>query len=341
MKSTSVDISTKSIIKIIALILALWFLWVVRDIIVLFLVVLIFVATFGPIVDWLGKYKFPRIVSVLLIFIFFLGLLSLIGYLIIPPLANQIRELANNFPAYWTRFTGYFESVQRAYNQNLPHTSSQSLFSVSDQISKLSSNIFSSTIGFFGGLVGVITAFVLTFYLLLDEVSIKHLIISFIPERHQARSAKITHQISEKWGAWMRGQFVVSLTIGIIDMIGMMIIGVPFALTLGIWAAFTELIPILGPVLGAIPAILIALSGSLWKAVIVTIFYILVQQLEGHILVPKIMQKSVGLSPVIIILAILVGGKIDGLLGIILAIPLAAGVFVLIEEWSRYRKTNQ
>lgn len=338
MNKTRLEISTWTIVKIILVLVLLWFVWAVRDIILLFMVVLILVAAFGPVVDRLQRYKVPRIVTVISLYLIFLGILSFVGYLIVPPLTNQVRELSNNFPSYWEKITSYFNLAQQFYNNKIPQ---QSVPALTSGLGKYSLNVFSTTIGFIGGLLSMVTALVLTFYLLLEEHSFSKVVSSLLPLKHQDQIAQIAHQISDKWGAWMRGQLVLSSIVGVISLIGLAIIGVPYALTLAIWAAFTEFIPYIGPILGAIPAILIALTDSFWKGLIVAIFYILVQQLEGHILVPKVMQKSVGLSPVLIILAILVGGKLGGILGVVLAIPLAAGVFVLLDEWIKFRTSLQ
>ncbi len=193
----------------------------------------------------------------------------------------------------------------------------QSLQNISSQVGNISSNIIAATLGIFSGIAAFVIIAVLLFYLLLEKDSFAKSIVYFLPKDKVLKYLEIGKKISLKWGAWFRGQVIISAVLGILVGLGLKIIGVPYVVTMAVFAAFAEFIPMIGPFIGAIPAVLIGLTISPWVGLIVAIFYFIVQQLENYLLVPKIMQRTVGLSPVIIILAILVAGQLFGLIGVI------------------------
>jgi predicted PurR-regulated permease PerM len=197
----------------------------------------------------------------------------------------------------------------------------------------LTSGIYSTTVGFISGLLAFFTITVLSFYMLLEKNSIKMFVFNFISEEKQSQAANILDKISDKMSQWLGGHLLLMLTIGIFDGIALMIMGMPYVLILAIWGGSMELIPYLGPWLGALPAVLIALTFSPWLALIVAITYFVIQQVESNFLAPKILGQAVGLSPVIVILSLLTGAKLMGLIGVIIAVPIAAIISVLIANW--------
>jgi predicted PurR-regulated permease PerM len=199
--------------------------------------------------------------------------------------------------------------------------------------------LFTQTLGLISGIVALITVFVLSFYLLIDESGIKRVYQGLIPSRYYDNLAETTRKIAVKLGAWLRGQLLMMLSVAGIVTIGLLLSGTPYALTLGIWAGLTEVVPIIGPWLGAIPGVIVALTVSPWHGLIALIIYILVQQFESNFLVPRIMSKAVGLNPVVVIIALLIGGKLYGILGVLLGVPLAAVVSVVVEDWPVLEET--
>jgi predicted PurR-regulated permease PerM len=329
------DITWQAILKVAAVALGLWFVWIIKDIVILFFVVLVIVAAFSSIIDRWSK-KMNRVLAITLLYVLLLMIGVILGLVIIPPVANQIRALAASLPTLTQKVFPFF-----GVWQDLVHLSAQSLGSLASQLQSLTVSVYTTTIGFFGGIVVTFTIVVLSFYLLLEEYRIRKFIKEYLPLQNREALVDITQKIGRKMGDWLRGQVCLMVIIGVVDYIGLSIIGVPFALVLALWAAITEIIPYIGPILGAIPAVIIGFTVSPLVALIVLIFYILVQQLESNFLVPKIMQKAVGLSPVIIILALLIGGKLAGVLGVILAVPVVATIGVLVQELPRLRQKDR
>ena len=151
----------------------------------------------------------------------------------------------------------------------------------------------------------------------------------------------VAKKLATKMGGWLRGQGILMLVIGILDGIVLVVAGVPYALTLAIWGAVTEIIPYIGPPLGAIPAVIIAFVDSPIKGLIVLIAYIVIQQIEAQFLAPKVLGKAVGLSPIIIIFALLIGAKLGGIIGMLLSVPAAAALSVIIQEWPTIRSVTK
>ncbi len=334
MKTKRIEITTTTILKFLGIILALVLLWYLKSIILLLFIVLIVVASFAPMVNWAQKYKIPRLVSTIIIFILLFGFIFLLGYLIIPPLVNQIIDLANKIPQYANRYNLSFESVKHFTLQtNLIETIKNNVGNISNNLSSASSTIFSALAAAFGGIASFIIAIALTFYLLLSQKQITEGILSYVPQKRRELFRKVGEEILLKLGAWARGQFVLCLVIGLIIGVALKIFGMPFALMLGVLAGVTEFIPTVGPIIAAIPALAIAFTISPWKALIVLIIYIATQQLENNLLVPTIMKKAVGINPAIIIIAILIGAQLAGILGIILAVPTAAVLSIVLRVW--------
>lgn len=327
-----IDISTSAIIKIILAVFGIWFLFAIREIVVLFFIVLVIVAAFSPLVDKMEKYL-PRFIVLIILSIILLGFLTGVGFLIIPPIVNQIGQIALNLPNILNHYAPVVQNIQTSVNQY-----QDNLLNFSSQLGGFTSGIYASTVNFIGGVVAFVTILVLSFYLLLEKDAIQKSFSQITPTEHQERIFALIGKITTKMGNWLRGQGVLMIFVGVLDGIILLILGVPYALTLAVWGGLVEVIPYIGPWLGLVPALIIAYTISPLTALLVLIAYILIQQLEGNILIPKIMGKAVGLSPVIIILSLLIGAKLMGILGVLISVPFAAALSVIVQEWSEIKK---
>ena len=162
---------------------------------------------------------------------------------------------------------------------------------------------------------------VITFYMTIEEDGLKKFVRSIAPIEYQPYLVQKTNRIQVKMGGWLRGQLILMFIIGSLTYVGLLILDVPYALVLAIFAGLAEFVPFLGPLIAAVPAVFFSFSDSPWKAFGVVIFYIVLQQLENQVIVPKVMQKAVGLNPIVVIIVMLIGAKVAGLVGILLAVP--------------------
>lgn len=326
-KKVVFEISITSVLKVILVFAALWVLFLVRDILLILLVVLLITVALEPYVTKLEQEKVPRALSVIVLYLALLVVLGLLLYFVIPPVANQVKELTFNFPYYTSRLSdfniGDFAPISGFLN------------SISSRLSDVAGGVLGALVSVFGGIAFAIIIFALTFYALVDGENIKKSLISIIPTNKKDRLRATIVKVSEKLSDWMRGQLLLMLIIGVVDGSILAIMGIKYALTLGLLAGLFEIIPVLGPILSAIAAALVAfiLGAPLWKVGVILAAYIIVQQLEGYILVPKIMQKAIGMSPIVVIIAILIGNKLLGLGGALLAVPVAAGIQVFVKEY--------
>jgi len=322
------EISIQSVLKVLLLLAGIWLAYMLKDVLILLLAVLVIVIALEPLVHKLSLQGIPRWLSVLVLYLGLISILSIVVYFLIPPIAKQLKELTYNFPYYQ-------DKISQIDLGSTTITLSKILDDLASRLSGATGNIITSVFSIFGGVVSAVTVMVLTYYFLTDKQGIRKMVANFLPSRERERFLETIDKVSIKLSDWIQGQLVLMLFIGAIDWLALVIIGVPYALVLGVLSGLLEIIPVIGPIVSAVIAVFIALIASVpvWKIIAVIIVYILVQQLENHILVPKIMQKAVGLSPVIVIIAILIGSKLLGIGGALLAIPVAAGLQVFISEY--------
>lgn len=334
-KNVTVSFSLRSLFSIALALAVLIFLFTVRDIVILFVLAYILTSATRPFVNMLSRLKVPKLISILILYLGIGAIIYFILRVLVPPMAEQLNSLVEDRQILTERFVNYFhqlpngvETTLSKYIEVLP-TKIQEFF--------LSGSTVEGILGFFAGFGGLLTVLFVSLYMLIENSSFEGFIRHIWPgeTKEKERVKRAFHQVDLKVSMWVRGQLILSLSIGVLTFIGLSILGVPYALVLAIIAAFTELIPIAGPILGAIPAIIIAFLGSPLLALWVVILTIGIQQFEQHVLVPQVMKRAVGLSSVMVIFSILVGAKLFGILGIIVAVPVAASLKVLSDSLTK------
>jgi predicted PurR-regulated permease PerM len=256
--------------------------------------------------------------------------LVLIALLIIPPLVAQTAALWAKLPTEFNRFQSFLiqhklmvhrvtleEAVQNAPTGAGGNAVGTVLVAISSVI---------------GGMFGLITILILSFYFLVEAQTMFDYVIRFVPAGRRADVSTVARQAVEKVSAWLRAQFLLAGVMGLSATIGLWLMGVPYVYVIALIAAIGETIPIIGPVIGGVTAVAVALSVSTRLALMVGAYFVVLHQLEANVLVPKIMERRVGVSPVVVIVALLIGGELWGLIGAILAIPTAAILSVIVEE---------
>ncbi len=328
------DTSTKIILKVIFAFLALVFLWLIRDIVVIILLSLILGSAMDPLVNYLNKIKIPRIVSVLAVYGLVLAVAVLIVYLVIPPVLREASFLRDNLPMYNGEIHKYFGAI-------IP-----SNYNISDILKNLTSGISSGggvlakTFVFFNGVLSFIAVLIISIYLLVEEKGMKSFVDSLVPKHHHEFTMNLIDKIQKKMGLWVIGQVIICFGIFLFTFIGLTILHVKYALVLALLAGLFELVPYIGPFLSAVPAVLLAFSQQPSLAIAVIVLYILVHEFEGYVLVPKIMEKTVGTSPLVVLLALLIGLKLAGVVGVLISVPLATAITIVFREIYSARSTT-
>lgn len=333
MNASEINVSTKTIVKVVVTGLLLFFLWSIRDILILLLLSLVLASALEPLVDSLHEKKIPRAVSVLTVYVLFIGVVVLVGYLVVPTLLSEFGQLSGN-SAQITAELQQKLGPNTVFGQlHLAEAITKGIQNFGQSITSTSGNFFQKTIGVFDGFIQVITVLVVSFYLVAERNGMKNFVHTLVPEEHQARALNLIMKVQKKVGLWLIGQLIISFVVFCLVYVMLMATGVKYALVLAILAGVLELVPYIGPIMFAIPGIIVAFIQDPALAVLVGILYVLIQKIEAYVLVPKIIQKTVGLSPLAILVAILVGLKLAGILGVIIAVPLVATAQVVFRDW--------
>jgi len=317
-----IDISHKTVIFITLFILGLWVIFLIRDLLIILFVAVILMSALEPLVNFFTKLKLPRALGIAITYIIIIGIVAAILATIVPTLIEQSSRLMVTLPPV----------LGEVFNiTNIDRSVFQS------ELTSLSRNIFSITISVFDNFLTIILLLVVTFYLLLERKNLENRIPSlFVGNEDRARKL-ITH-IQEKLGSWLRGQLLLSVIIGFLSYIGLLILNIPYALPLSLMAGIMEVIPVIGPIISSIPAILVALTISPVLGLGVAAMYFVIQQMESHFIVPQVMRKAVGLNPLVVILTISVGSRLLGFAGALLAVPIAVVIQILATEIIEIKK---
>lgn len=326
MKFNELENSTQVILKVVLAGLILAFLWVVREIIVIMVLAFILASAMDPMVDYFSKKRIPRAVSVLTVYILVLGLAAVVIYLLVPPVIEQLKVLQNNLPTYSAVLQ---EKLGSSWMGNIDVANFfNGLLTDNGETS-----VVSRTFGVFNGILGFLTVLVISFYLVAEEKGMKEFIAALIPHQHQTFTVELLEKIQHKMGLWIIGQIILSLSIFVLTWIGLTLLGVKYALFLALLAGLLEVVPYIGPFLSAVPGIFFAFIQNPTLAVVVALLYLIIQKTEGYVLVPKIMEKTVGTSPLVVLVALLIGFKLAGIVGLLIAVPLASAITVVVNEF--------
>jgi predicted PurR-regulated permease PerM len=338
-----ISISTGTILKLVGILIVAVFLYAIRDILLIFFVALVFASAVDPWIDQFHRAGFPRALGIFMIYLIVIGVLTIVSILIIPPITQQVSDIAQNFPTYYERLLSGFAFIQQysTDTDGVAQNIQSSLDALSKSLLSFTGGVYGALSGFVGAIFYLLAVMVLTFYMTVEEKGLKNFIQSFLPAKYQPYLAKKANQIQEKMGMWLRGQLILVLIIGALSFIGLTILQVKYALVLAMIAGISELIPYVGPIIGAIPAVFLASSESLLKAGLVIILYVVIQQLENQIIVPKVMQRSVGLSPLVIIIVMLIGARLAGVVGLLLAVPTATIASIFLKDFFEGRRQEE
>jgi predicted PurR-regulated permease PerM len=305
------------------------------DVLILVFVALVIAATLRPMVTALQHRGIPKVLALLLIYLGILGVLAGLFVLVIPPLVDQGGALVRGLPQVYASLVASLEKnpneAIRTLPQRLP-TGDQ----LASQLQGASSALLTGALGIGMGVLAFLTQMlsivVLSIYLTLGQSRLERFWLSLAPAARRPELLAIWHEIESRLGGYVRGELLLMTSIGVLESLGYLVIGLPYPLALGALAGLVEFVPMVGPTLGAIPAIVVALSISPQVALLVMAYSIVIQMAENNILVPRLMGRSVGVSPVVVILAVFAFSSLLGITGAFLAIPLAAILQVLIDH---------
>ncbi|WP_025691776.1 AI-2E family transporter [Paenibacillus zanthoxyli] len=305
-----------------------------------FLAAMIISYVLNPVVSMLAGRKVPRGAAVLLIYAVFLTTIAVIAVNLVPMLIKQLEELNEHLPEMTLRAQGLMHSMN---TRLIPPGVEMGLNNWFFQLENRLAAGISHFLDHIGTTIGVLfDAFIvpfLVFYILKDFDVFERMLVSSLPRSRRKSIVTMLKDIDDALGNYIRGQFLVSLILGILAYIGYALIGMPYALLFASVVAIFELVPYLGPFLGAAPAIVMASTISFRLVMLVVVVNTICQMLEGNVISPQVVGRTLHLHPLLIIFALLVGGELAGIVGLILAVPFfAAGKVVLQHVITYYMK---
>ncbi len=334
-----ISITTGTILRTIGVLLALGVVWMIKDVILLFFVSLLLAGVMYPFVRWMSAHRVPKGLSVFLFYFLLLGFLSVSFVLLIPAVAREMGMLAGTYSQSFDWLVGWREGIDGVADKYpFIHDLQGSIGSLQQYLGQSVQGVLGYLTTLFGGLAGLVVVLVLAFYLIVEESAVKTLFRNLIPNAHQEMASDIIWQVINRLGDWLRGQLVLGLVIGVLYFVAFAIIGVPYPVLLAVFGGLLEFIPYVGPFIAAVPALILAASVSPFVFVITLVAIVVIQQLENHLIVPKITQRTVGLNPIISILSVMIGGQTFGVVGALFAIPVATAASVVIAELLRRRQ---
>jgi len=322
------EISPRSIAWILATVVGVWLFLQLRAIVVLLVVALVFAGTFNPLVEWLERRGIKRLYALTLLFVALLLGTSLLIFLTVPSLIEQLAQIVRDAPRHREQLIAFLQlrDFTAPLARALQHAGLEQTFS------RIENGLVGYTPEALAALGWVVTTLFLSFYLLADGKRTQGALYAVVPRDYHMRLARILQNLEAIVGGYMRGQLITSAAIGVFTYLLLVICGVPNALSLALFAALVDVIPFIGGLLATAPAVLVALSQGLPTGVVVLVALFIYQEVENRVLVPRVYGHVLRLSPTAIVLALLAGGILAGVIGALLALPIAAGLQMMLAE---------
>ncbi len=331
MESKGLTISWASLWRVLLMLVLASILFIARDILISLFLALVISSALDPIVSWLEKKKIPRLLSTLVLYIAMIFFLALVAYAVIPIALSEF----NNFLTNIGKYSGTLFNVINA--SGLIESINQTLAKFTNLLLSGSTSLLDVGVKFLGGLSTVISVFMLSFYLTVGKDGVERFFVTILPAVYESKALGLYGRIKKKLGSWLAGQLVLSGIFSLLVFIGLSILGVKYSLLLGLLAGIMELVPFVGPIFSGSIAVLVAFTTSVQLAFYVLILFVILQQLEGNVLVAAVSKFSTDMDPVVVIVSILIGAKVFGIVGLILAVPAAVLLQEVVSDWSQIK----
>ncbi len=331
------DISWETILKMAIAFFTFYLLYLIRDILIWVIFGLIISVLFNPAIDFLQKKHFPRVLATILIYVTLFISIGFVIYSIAPIFVTEIQQFSQFFPEYFeklsTPFRGFgieaFENIDaftRTFEQGL---------------TKASANIFSAVGAIFGGIFSAMTIFTIALFLSLEEKSVDRVIGILSPKKYETFALSLWARSQKKVSGWFGSRILCCLFVGLTTYLACYVLNIKYAVSFGLFSGVLNMIPIIGPVIVGVAVATVVAAISWTKAVFFIIAFIIIQQIEGNILSPVLTKKFIGLPPVLVLISVMVGAKLWGFMGALLAIPVAGILFEFFKDFLKKRREEK
>ena len=325
----TIEISPKTIALLIATPLVLYFIWIIKDLLFSLLIAFILMSALKPGVSKLVERNVPRGLAVGLVYLVFLAFFVLLISIIIPPIIYETANLIKSAPSIINQINPTVRDFLGI------ETVTQYVPSATNQVFQIISTVFSNTLF-------IMSTLFFSFYFLMDEDAIQQFFKRYLDHKNAAFASETLEKAEKRMASWFWGEITLMTLVGCLTYVGLLLLGVKYALPLAVLAGLLEVVPNMGPIISAIPALIIGFTQSTFIGVSTAALYLIVQQLENNVIVPMVMRRAVGINPIITLIALLVGGRIGGVLGVLLSIPaLLFAETILTEYLQRNKKASE
>ena len=330
----TISITTGTILRTIAVLAVVGMVWLIKDVVLMVLVSVLLAGVMYPFVRRLSVYRIPRGVSVCLFYLFLFGFLGLGFMLLIPALVHELGAL-NGDPRQNELWLSGLSDGLRGVLAHVPFlpTVQISASGLQDSLIQTLQGLFQYLGSFVGGLVTLTIVFALSYYIIVEEETLREAFRRWVPARRQEQAVDVLWRVINRLGDWLRGQLILSLILALLYFAAFSLMGKPYPILLALFAGLLQFIPYLGPMISAVPALLLAATVSPLMFVLVLITLIILQQVHNNIIAPKVMQRAAGLNPIVGIVSVMIGAQLFGLTGALFSIPIATTITVLLNEF--------
>ncbi len=355
-KNYSINITASSIFKGILIILLIWFLFFIKDIVLVVLVSIVIASGVELIIKWFKIFKIKRLPAAIIAYLLAISLIGFLIFSFVPSILNEASEFLSELPAYFNSTTLWnplgvsgssvegpqkvVQGIQDGVNTTGEIFKNSSSIGISDLVRSIQSLTASAGDGalkilsaIFGGLLSLVLIIVLSFYFIVQENGVEKFLSLITPIKHEPYVLDLWKRTEVKIGRWIQGQMLLGVIVAILVYLGLLILGIKNALLIAVLTGVLEIIPVFGPIMASIPAIINGfIGGGVTLALLVAGLYMIIQQFESHLIYPLVIKKVTGISPIIVILALIIGAKLAGFLGLLLSVPIVTAIMEFLDD---------
>ena len=334
-----ISISSGTIIKVFVIAAAAYALWQLSVLVLILLSAIVIASAVDPGVEFFVKRKLPRAFGVVTVFASMIAVLAALVWFFVPPLLDELLALLAVLPQYVTQVESF--SLPFLEGVGVGPTLAENILQLQSTFADTGAGVLQLIASFFGGAFYFILTIVLAIYFSFKDTGVDDFLRIVTPASHRDYVLSLWRRSHKKIGLWMQGQLLLSLIITILLYLGLSLLGVPYALLLAIFAGVMELIPVFGSIVAAVPGIIMTLlTGDLTLTLIVAGFYLFVNQFQANLIYPLVVQKVVGVAPILVIIALIAGGQLAGFMGVLLSVPVAAVIQELVHDIEKRRAAS-
>jgi len=331
------DISWKTIFKISVVVICLYLLYSIKDIFVWFIFALTISVLFNPLINFLQKRKIPRFLAGIFVYFGVFAFFSFLIYLMVPLFNSEIHQFINLFPEYFEKISPPLRGIGLQAFENI----NSFMQSLGDALQKMADNIFNVLFAIFGGFSSFFFVVSIAFFMSLEEKAVERMLTLLFPKKYEAYVLSLWDRCERKIAGWFGARVLASLFVGLFSYLALLIFNAKYPALLGLFAGVFNFIPYVGPLITGILFFVIIAPVEMLRAVFAVVAFVIIQQIENNIISPFLMKKIINISPALVLISLIVGVKLWGILGALLAIPLFGISFEFFKEFLEEKRSKE